>query len=179
MSSEGVMTTDGEYAIDDLILATGFDAVTGALARIDVRGTGGTRLTEHWAHGPSTFLGIAVAGFPNMFLINGPGSPAAFTNIATHTEINVEWLTDLIGYALREGLTWIEADREAEREWTEHVRETAEGTLYPRADSWYLGANIPGKPRVFMFYVGGLDRYVQKCRAVADGNYAQFITRTI
>lgn len=175
ITSDGVVTDERTYVIDDLILATGFDAVTGAFSKIDIRGANGVALTERWKDGPSTFLGVAVAAFPNLFIVNGPGSPAAFSNVATHTEVTVDWFTDLINYAEQQALVRVEVRREAEDEWTKHVGQVVESTLYAQADSWYLGANIPGKPRVFMFYVGGLDNYLSRCREVADGGYAEFV----
>ncbi|WGX96670.1 NAD(P)/FAD-dependent oxidoreductase [Nocardioides sp. L-11A] len=177
ITADGLRTRDRHFTFDDLVLATGFDAVTGALSRIDIRGVRGETLQDAWADGPRTLLGMATAGFPNLFLVNGPGSPAAFTNIALHTEVNVEWLAGLIESATSAGSTWVEPRREAVDGWAETVREAADATLYPRAESWYLGANIPGKPRVFMFYVGGLDRFSALLRQEAAGGYPQFALR--
>lgn len=174
---DGLKTRDAQYELDDLVLATGFDAVTGALSKMDIRGVDQTVLKDAWADGPRTLFGMGTTGFPNLFLVNGPGTPAAFTNIALHTEVNVEWVAGLLEAAKDSGTTWVEARPEAVDEWTEVVRETADATLYPQAESWYLGANIPGKPRVFMFYVGGLDRFSDLIEKEAADGYPQFFMR--
>src|SRR3954454_5607462 len=153
ITAHGVRTADDEYDLDVLVFATGFDAMTGALMHIDVRGRGDASLRDAWADGPRTYLGLSAAGFPNLFLVTGPGSPSVLSNMVLSIEQHVEWIAGCIG-RLR-GAT-IEATQAAEDAWVAHVNEVAEATLFPRAASWYMGANIPGKPRVFMPYLGGV-----------------------
>ncbi|MBV8303136.1 MAG: NAD(P)/FAD-dependent oxidoreductase [Acidimicrobiia bacterium] len=170
----GIQTTGADYDIDVIVFATGFDAVTGSLRKIDVRGSHGLTLADKWESGPRTYLGLQVAGFPNMFTVTGPGSPAVLANMPTAIEQHVDWIGDCIGYMREHGLTRIEATEAAEDAWVDHVRDVAELTLFPLADSWYLGANIPGKKRVFMPYVGGFLPYTRKCDEVAARNYEGF-----
>jgi cation diffusion facilitator CzcD-associated flavoprotein CzcO len=170
----GIRTTDREYPLDAIVFATGFDAITGALAQIDIRGREGRSLREKWASGPSTYLGLAISGFPNLFLVTGPGSPSVLSNMMVSIEQHVEWIADCIGFLADRGLGAIEATEEAEDEWVEHVNDAANATLYPLANSWYLGANIPGKRRVFMPYVGGVGVYREKCDKVAAADYEGF-----
>jgi len=170
----GLRTTTTEHDLDILVFATGFDAMTGSLLRIDVRGRGGRSLRDKWASGPTTYLGIQVAGFPNMFVITGPGSPSVLTNMPLAIEQHVEWIADCIAFLGEHGLTRVEATEEAEGMWVDHVRQVAESTLFMRADSWYVGANIPGKKRVFMPYVGGFAPYRQRCEQVAANGYEGF-----
>ena len=170
----GIRTRDGEYDLDVLIYAIGFDAMTGALDRIDIRGRDGQRLSEKWNAGPVTYLGLMVAGFPNMFLVTGPGSPSVLSNMLMSIEQHVEWISDCLHDLGERQVTTIEATPEAEAEWVAHVNEVAAGTLYLQANSWYLGANVPGKPRVFMPYVGGAGTYREKCDAVAANDYEGF-----
>ncbi|MBV8560749.1 MAG: NAD(P)/FAD-dependent oxidoreductase [Acidimicrobiia bacterium] len=170
----GIRTTGADYDLDVIVFATGFDAVTGSLRKIDVRGNDGLTLAEKWESGPRTYLGLQVAGFPNMFTVTGPGSPAVLANMPTAIEQHVDWIGDCIGYMREHGLTRIEATEAAEDAWVDHVRDVAELTLFPLADSWYLGANIPGKKRVFMPYVGGFLPYTRKCDEVAARNYEGF-----
>ena len=155
-------------------IATGFDAMTGALLRIDIRGRDGVTLAEKWHSGPLSYLGVQVAGFPNLFTVTGPGSPSVLTNMPLAIEQHVEWIGQCIAYMRRHDLHTIEADEEAEEEWVEHVRQVAETTLFPKANSWYLGANIPGKKRVFMPYVGGFAPYSQRCDQISDSGYEGF-----
>jgi cation diffusion facilitator CzcD-associated flavoprotein CzcO len=171
----GLRTTDADYELDVIVFATGFDAMTGSLLKIDIRGRDGIRLQDKWEGGPVTYLGIQVAGFPNMFTITGPGSPSVLTNMPVAIEQHVEWISDCITYLREHGLTRIEATEEAEDAWVDHVRQVADATLFPRADSWYVGANIPGKKRVFMPYVGGFLGYRKRCEAVAANDYEGFI----
>jgi cyclohexanone monooxygenase len=171
----GLRTTAAEYELDTIIFATGFDAMTGALLAIDIRGRGGGSLAQKWSGGPRTYLGVATAGFPNLFLITGPGSPSVLSNMMTSIEQHVEWVADCIGHVCAGGFATIEADREAEDRWVEHVNEEGAKTLYPRANSWYVGANIPGKPRVFMPYVGGVGAYRTLCERVAAAGYEGFV----
>jgi len=153
------------------VFATGFDAMTGALLEIDIRVEGGAELREKWAGGPQTYLGLMVAGFPNMFLVTGPGSPSVKAQMILAIEQHTDWIADCMKHAQAQGFNRIEADPESERKWVQHVNEVADGTLYPLANSWYVGANIPGKPRVFMPYVGGFDIYKKRCDAIAANGY--------
>ena len=150
-----------------IVFATGFDAMTGTLCNIDIRGRAGAALKQKWSQGPRSYLGIMVAGFPNLFTITGPGSPSVLTNMIVSIEQHVDWIADCLAYLRQHGLATIEPTVDAENAWVAHVNEVADSTLYPRANSWYMGANIPGKPRVFMPYVGGLGVYRQKCDEVA------------
>jgi cyclohexanone monooxygenase len=168
----GVRTSDREHALDAIVFATGFDAMTGALMAIDIRGAREASLREAWAHGPRAYLGLAVAGFPNLFVITGPGSPSVLSNMITSCEQHVDWITDCIAHMRKEALDRIEADPDAQEAWVAHVARVADKTLFPRANSWYVGANIPGKPRVFMPYIGG--GYRQKCNEVAANGYEGF-----
>jgi cyclohexanone monooxygenase len=174
ITPRGVRTRDAEYPLDSLVLATGFDAMTGALLKIDIRGRAGRSLREAWSAGPRTYLGLAVAGFPNLFAITGPGSPSVISNMVVSIEQHVDWIADCIAALRARGLTCIEATPEAEAAWVAHVNEVGGATLYPRANSWYVGANIPGKPRGFMPYVGGVGVYRQKCDEVATRDYEGF-----
>jgi len=176
-SESGIKTTTREYEFDVIIYATGFDAVTGALNRIDIRGESGQSLKDKWADGPSTMLGMQTVGFPNMFITAGPHNASSFCNVPRCLEQNVEWITDCIGYMRERKLTRIEATSEAEAQWTEHVLEAADATLLPDVDSWFMGANIPGKKRVFLNYVGGAQNFRAKCDEVAADNYAGFDLR--
>jgi cyclohexanone monooxygenase len=162
------------FELDAIVFATGFDAMTGALNEIDVRTTDGGVLRNHWEGGPLTYLGIMVAGFPNMFVVTGPGSPGVKTQMIASIEQHVDWIADAIDHLHRHQLDRIEPTPEAESAWVNHVNQVADSTLYPLANSWYMGANIPGKPRVFMPYVGGFDRYKKHCDAVAAKGYEGF-----
>ena len=163
-----------EYKVDALIFATGFDAMTGALLNIDIRTSSGKTLAKSWAAGPRTYLGLMTAGFPNLFTITGPGSPSVISNVMVSIEQHVEWITDCLRFMREAGHTHIEADLTAQDAWVAHVNELANATLYPLGNSWYVGANIPGKPRVFMPYVGGVGRYRQKCTEIAVNGYEGF-----
>jgi cyclohexanone monooxygenase len=173
VTEQGVRAAGRDYPLDALVLATGFDAMTGALLRIEIRGAGGRTLKEAWADGPRTYLGLAVAGFPNLFTITGPGSPSVLSNMLPSIEQHVEWIADCIGQLRALGIGRIEATGAAEDAWVAHVNEVAGATLFPSCNSWYLGANVPGKPRVFMPYLG-FPAYVQKCAEVAARGYAGF-----
>ncbi len=176
ITPDGVLLQSGaEHALDAIAFATGFDAMTGALNEIDIRTTGGAVLREHWAGGPLTYLGLMVSGFPNMFVVTGPGSPGVKTQMIASIEQHVDWIADAIDHLGRHRLDRIEATADAEGEWVNHVNEVADSTLYPLANSWYVGANIPGKPRVFMPYVGGFDRYKKHCDRVAADGYPGFV----
>ena len=170
----GIQTTDAHYDIDALVLATGFDAMTGTLARIDIVGRGGRKLVDHWANGPRTYLGLGVDGFPNLFLVSGPGAPAVLANMVLHAEANINWIAEAIAYLDKLGYSAIEPTTEAVDGWVAECNQRAEETLFPRANSWYLGANVPGKPRVFMLYIGGFTTYLDICAQVALEGYRGF-----
>ncbi len=174
LTRDGIRTQDRDYALDVIVFATGFDAMTGALDKIDLRGTGGIPLRDKWLEGPRAYLGIGTAGFPNLFLITGPGSPSVLASMTVGIEQHVEWIADCIAYLRAHDIARIEPTREAEDAWVEHVTEVAGLTVYPSCNSWYLGANIPGKPRIFMPYIGGFPRYERKCREVAASGYEGF-----
>jgi cyclohexanone monooxygenase len=174
ITPKGIRTSRKEYAVDAIIYATGFDAMTGALNRIDIRGRGGARLKDRWAAGPRAYLGLMTAGFPNLFLVTGPGSPSVLCNMATAIEQHVEWISDCIGWLGGRQASSIEADEAAQDDWVAHVNAVAEQTVFPRANSWYLGANVPGKPRVFMPYIGGFPAYRAKCDEVVANGYEGF-----
>jgi cyclohexanone monooxygenase len=173
----GVRTSAAEHPLDVLVYATGFDALTGPLAAMGIRGRGGRSLDEEWSEGPRTYLGLAVPGFPNLFTITGPGSPSVLSNMPVSIEQHVEWIADCIQHLRDNGIGQIEATDEATASWTDHVQEAANQTLYPRAASWYMGANIPGKPRLFLPYVGGVGVYRDKCDEVAANKYEGFKLR--
>ena len=175
ITPKGIRTEDGEYELDIIVFATGFDAMTGTFFKMDIRGRDGQPLTEKWADGPKTYLGLSSAGFPNMFMITGPGSPSVLSNMPVSIEQHVEWISDLIEHMRERGLDVAEAEADAEEAWGAHVNEIADMTLFPLADSWYLGANIPGKPRVFMPYPGGVGTYRKKCDAVTAAGYEGFV----
>ena len=162
ITRNGLKVKGEEYELDSIVFAIGFDAMTGALSRIDIRGRSGRMLNEKWSEGPRTYLGISTEGFPNLFTITGPGSPSVLTNMVPSIEQHVDWIADCIGYMREHGLRRIEPTLEAEDEWVLHVNEVAHGTLFPCCNSWYLGVNIPGKPRVFMPYIGGMPAYIDK-----------------
>lgn len=179
ITADGVRTTAATYPCDVLIFATGFDAMTGALTRIDPRGPGGERLRDIWAEGPLTFLGLMVPGLPNLFTISGPGSPSVLANMVLHAEVQVDWVIDLVRAVRRLGVSEVEPRRDAAAAWTAHVAQAAERTLFPRAaSSWYLGANIEGKKRVFMPYIGGFGSYRRHCDDVARRDYAGLVLTT-
>ncbi|MDP9096681.1 MAG: NAD(P)/FAD-dependent oxidoreductase [Pseudomonadota bacterium] len=175
IEADGVRTGARSIPLDVIVFATGFDAVTGALTRMAVIGRGGMKLADKWAAGPRTYLGLMTAGFPNMFMITGPGSPSVLSNMLVSIEQHVDWIADCIEFV---GERVIEADGTAETEWVEHVNVVANQTLYPRAASWYMGANIPGKPRVFMPYIGGVGPYRKRCNEVAANGYDGFVLST-
>ncbi|MGI9520855.1 MAG: flavin-containing monooxygenase [Hyphomicrobiaceae bacterium] len=161
---------------DIIVFATGFDAMTGALLRLNITGRGGRQLSETWRAGPRNYLGLQIAGFPNLFTITGPGSPSVLCNMPVAIEQHVEWITDCIAHMMREGLARIEATEEAVDDWVEHVNDAANATLLPLVKhSWYLGANVPGKPRVFMPYTGGMAYYRQHCNEIAADGYRGFM----
>jgi cation diffusion facilitator CzcD-associated flavoprotein CzcO len=176
----GVKTSDAEYEVDMIIYATGFDAITGAFDRIDIRGRGGRRLREKWAKGPRTYLGLQIEGFPNLFTLVGPHNAATFCNIPRCIEQNVDWVTALITYMRDRGYTRVEPTPEAERGWTEHVHDTGRRMLFTQVDSWMTGinSNVAGKQaRTFIVYAGGAPKYREKCDEVAAGGYVGFAFR--
>ncbi|MDP9438658.1 MAG: NAD(P)/FAD-dependent oxidoreductase [Actinomycetota bacterium] len=174
ITPKGLRTSEAEYEFDVLIFATGFDAMTGPLNRIDIRGRGGKLMREKWAEGPKTYLGLTSAGFPNLFFITGPGSPSVLTNMPVSIEQHVEFVSKIIGDMREHGAEIIEPTPQAEREWSDHVQELAHATLFPESATWYMGANIPGKPRVFMPYLGGAGPYREKCDEIAANGYEGF-----
>ncbi len=178
VTPSGVKTEHGAYELDTLVFATGYDAMTGALKEMHIRGSGGRRLNDKWQDGPRAYLGLMVAGFPNMFLVTGPGSPSVKTNMLCHIEQHVDWVADCIGWVREQGIARIEARADLEDQWVAHVAEVANATLYPTANSWYSGANIEGKPRVFMPYVGGLGKYKEICDGIAARGYQEFAVTT-
>ncbi|HXB77094.1 MAG TPA: NAD(P)/FAD-dependent oxidoreductase [Bradyrhizobium sp.] len=167
-----------DYEVDALVLATGFDAMTGSVARIDIRGRGGQTLKQKWAEGPKTYLGLMCAGFPNLFIITGPGSPSVLSNMIVSIEQHVDWIADCMVWMRQRGLDLVEATKAAEEGWVAHVNQVAHMTLYPQANSWYMGANIPGKPRIFMPYIGGVGVYRRICDDVAAKGYEGFAMTT-
>jgi cyclohexanone monooxygenase len=173
ITESGVRTSVAEHKFDCLVYATGFDAMTGALSRIDIRGREGRTLKDKWLEGPKTYLGLETVGFPNFFMVTGPGSPSVLTNMLPSIEQHVEFIADAIAYLREHDLREIEPEQSAEDAWVEHVNEVAQGTLYPTCNSWYLGANIPGKPRVFLPLLGFPD-YVAKCQEVVARGYEGF-----
>jgi len=173
MTPRGVRAAGQEYELDSVVFATGFDAMTGALFAIDIRGRNGVALREKWGDGPRTYLGLGTAGFPNLFIISGPGSPSVLTNMIVSIEQHVNWISDCIEFMRARGHARIEARVAAEDEWVAHVNSVADRTVYPLCNSWYLGANVPGKPRVFMPLLG-FPQYVAKCQAVAAQGYEGF-----
>ncbi|MYT10983.1 cyclohexanone monooxygenase [Streptomyces sp. SceaMP-e96] len=174
ITPRGIRTSDREHAVDVIAFATGFDALTGSQVAMDIVGKGGTTLREKWADGPRNHLGLLSAGFPNLFTVIGPLSPSVLSNAVVAIEQHVEWITDCIAHLRRNGITEIDATPRAEADWCTHVADLAAQTLYPSVDSWYMGANVPGKPRVFLAYTGGLERYRAECDAAAEDGYRAF-----
>jgi cation diffusion facilitator CzcD-associated flavoprotein CzcO len=171
----GIRTSDADYPLDIIVFATGFDAMTGPLLAMDIRGSGGRSLRDDWKAGPRTYLGLQTAGYPNMFTITGPGSPSVLTNMPVAIEQHTQWITECIRHMRANGQQRIEAQTDASEAWVEHVNDAANATLLPLANSsWYLGANVPGKPRVFMPYAGGMAHYANVCAAVAQDGYRGF-----
>jgi cation diffusion facilitator CzcD-associated flavoprotein CzcO len=176
ITPDGLRLTSGAaFAFDAIVYATGFDAMTGPLNRIDIRGRDGRLLREKWADGPRTYLGLTSAGFPNLFMITGPQSPSVMSNMPVSIEQHVEFVARIIGDMRDRGATLIEPTRQAEDDWVVHCQELANASLFPQADSWYMGANIPGKPRVFMPYLGGVGTYRTTCDEVAAHDYEGFV----
>lgn len=176
---EGIETMEGVHKLDCLIFATGFDALTGALSRIDVRGLGGRKLNDKWAEGAKAYLGLVTSGFPNMFTVTGPGSPGPLANMSMGIEQHIDWIAGCMQYMRKNGISRIDSNKDAEEKWMTHVQEVVERTLYLKANSWYLGANVPGKPRVFLPYLGGHGNYRKKCDLVAAAGYEGFELTTV
>ncbi|WP_003894255.1 flavin-containing monooxygenase [Mycolicibacterium smegmatis] len=174
IDATGIATSDAHYDLDALVFATGFDAMTGTLAKIDIVGRGGQKLVDDWADGPRTYLGLGVDGFPNLFLVSGPGAPAVLANMVLHAEAHVNWISEAIGHLNEHGYAAIEATPEAVENWIAECNQRAEATLFPKANSWYMGANVPGKPRVFMLFIGGFGVYLDICAEVANAGYKGF-----
>jgi len=170
----GIRTAAGTRELDVIVYATGFDALTGPLFALGITGRGGQALADAWADGPRTYLGLAVPGFPNLLTITGPGSPSVLSNMPVSIEQHVEWISDCIAYLRDHEIGTIEASPDATAAWTDHVQEVASRTLFPTAASWYMGANIPGKPRLFLPYIGGVGTYRVKCAEIAASGYPGF-----
>ena len=177
-TQQGVYALDQEFTLDSLIMATGFDAMTGTLLKIDIRGRSGLTLEDKWIDGPKGYLGLGIAGFPNMFMITGPGSPSVLTNMMQSIEQHVDWIVECLEYLRNHNISTIEATESAEDDWAAHNDAVADNHMRNSCSSWYVGGNIEGKPRVFMPYVGGFPRYVEKCNEVADQNYLGFTLTT-
>ena len=175
ITPKGIRTEDDEFEFDIIVFATGFDAMTGTFFKMDIRGRKDLSLKDKWSEGPKTYLGVQAAGFPNMFMITGPGSPSVLTNMPTAIEQHIEWISNLVEYMREHGIEAIEPDTDSEIAWESHVQEAVEPTMFMLANSWYFGANIPGKPRVFTPYAGGLGTYRKKCNEIADNDYEGFI----
>ena len=167
----GVETSEQHFDVDVLVFATGFDAMTGPLLAPDISGVGGLSLRTAWQAGPRTYLGIMSHDFPNLFMITGPGSPSVMTNMLVSIEQHVEWSTDLMEWMRENGRSTVDPSLEAQEQWVHHVGELASFTLFPRGNSWYKGANVPGKPRVFMPYIAGAHAYREICDGVAADGY--------
>ncbi|MFL0275629.1 flavin-containing monooxygenase [Mycobacterium sp. SMC-19] len=174
IDASGITTSAGHYDLDAIVLATGFDAMTGTLAKIDIVGRSGRKLVDDWSHGPRTYLGLGVDGFPNLFLVSGPGAPAVLANMVLHAEAHINWICDAIDYLDKHGYAAIEATADAVDTWIADCNQRADATLFPQANSWYVGANVPGKPRVFMLFIGGFATYLDICAEVAGAGYKGF-----
>jgi cyclohexanone monooxygenase len=174
VDTTGINTSQAHYDVDVIVLATGFDAMTGALGKIDIVGRGGETLRDDWKDGPRTYLGLGVDGFPNLFIISGPGAPAVLANMVLHAEAHVNWIADAIGYLDEHSYTAIEATADAVDNWGVELAQRAEATLFTKANSWYMGANVPGKPRGFMLFLGGFATYNDICAQVANAGYKGF-----
>ncbi|MEX7474444.1 flavin-containing monooxygenase [Mycobacterium adipatum] len=174
IDATGINTTADHFDVDAIVLATGFDAMTGTLAKIDIVGRNGGKLVEDWAGGPRTYLGLGVDGFPNLFLVSGPGAPAVLANMVLHAEAHINWIADAIDYLDEHDVDAIEATTDAVDNWVAECNKRADATLFPKANSWYMGANVPGKPRVFMLFIGGFATYLDICADVANAGYKGF-----
>lgn len=173
-TKNGLKTAANEYELDAVVFATGFDAMTGALKEMTISGTGGQQLADQWADGPRTYLGLMVSGFPNLFMVTGPQSPGVKSNMMFSIEQHVNWIADCLVHLRQGNKHRIDATQSAQDNWVQHNNEIANMTLYPKANSWYMGANIPGKPRIFMPYVGGCERYTNTISEIAANDYKGF-----
>ncbi len=173
-TATGLRTNQADFELDAIVFATGFDAMTGAMKEIDIRTDAGAEIAAKWADGPRTYLGIAMAGFPNLFMVTGPQSPGVKSNMIVSIEQHVDFIAQCLEHLQRSGHTRIEATKQAEDNWVQHNEEVARSTLYPKANSWYMGANIPGKPRIFMPYVGGVHTYYRRCNEVIENGFEGF-----
>lgn len=173
LTPTGIKTRNASYKLDTIVFATGYDAMTGALTRMDIRGREGVLLRDVWDHGPVSYLGLMVAGFPNLFIVAGPQSPSVLANVIVANEQQVNWIGEAIRDLDAKGIATIEAKPEAQAAWVEHVNEVGQASIYTKGDSWYVGANIEGKPKVFMPYIG-FPRYVAKCEEVRERGYEGF-----
>ncbi len=179
ITENGLQTSEREYPADIIIFAIGFDAMTGPLVHLGIEGRGGQSLKDAWADGPTSYLGLAVPGFPNMFTVNGPSSVSVLSNMIMTVEHHVDVIADCIEHMRENGFDTIEAQQDATDAWAEHTEMVANRTLFPKANSWYMGANVPGKPRMFMAYIGGFDNYVARCDAIAANGFEGFsLTRS-
>lgn len=174
LTRAGLRTGGRDHAFDAIVFATGFDAMTGALDAIAISGRGGATLKDTWSTGPRSYLGLMSAGFPNLFTVTGPGSPSVLSNVIVSIEQHVDWIADCLAHLRQQGISTIEPERTAQDDWVAHVNEVAHRTLYPQANSWYMGANVPGKTRIFMPYIGGVNVYRQICAEVAADGYRGF-----
>jgi cyclohexanone monooxygenase len=174
ITARGIKTSDKEYPFDLIVFATGFDAITGPLLALNIQGVDGKLLRDAWKKGPSSYLGLMMAGFPNLFTCNGPGSPSVLANMIPTIEHHVDWIADCIAHLRRHNVASIEATPEAQAAWADVVRDVANMTLYPLAKSWYMGDNVPGKPHIFLAYVGGLSNYFDRCSEIVSAGYAGF-----
>jgi cyclohexanone monooxygenase len=174
ITPDGLIANGKSYTFDSIVFATGFDAMTGTLFNVDIQGRKSQTLKEKWYAGPRTYLGLMSEAFPNLFMITGPGSPSVKSNMIISIEQHVDFVTDSLVYMREHGLEIMEPERAAEDDWVDHVQEVANKTLFPRANSWYMGANIPGKPRLFMPYIGGVGRYRKICEEIVEEDYRGF-----
>jgi cyclohexanone monooxygenase len=175
ITERGIVTGGNEYELDAIVFATGYDAITGPLLNLNVRGRDGRALNDAWLAGPRAYLGLQVAGFPNLFTITGPGSPSVISNMVVSIEQHVDWICECLTHLREHDIESVEPSIEAQEAWVAHVNKTAAATLFPLAKSWYLGDNIPGKPRVFMPYVAGVGAYRRKCEEVVANGYDGFV----
>jgi cation diffusion facilitator CzcD-associated flavoprotein CzcO len=176
ITEEGIRTTNGLFKLDAIVFATGFDAMTRPILNLNLRGRNGVALSDAWEAGPINYMGLQVPGFPNFFMVTGPGSPSVLTNMPVAIEQHVEWISDCIAHMRAEGLHRVEPQPQASAQWMQEVNQAAAATLLPKAKhSWYLGANIPGKPRVFMPYAGGMAHYRKRCETITANGYEGFL----
>ena len=176
-TSDGLVVNNKNYSLDVVIMATGFDAMTGALLHIDIKGKNNCTLKEKWKNGPKTYLGISSQNFPNMFMVSGPGSPSVLTNMIVSIEQHVDWIFECINYLDKNNINSIEPSKKAENAWAIHNQDVAKDHVRASCNSWYIGANIEGKTKIFMPYVGGFPEYVKKCNEVSKNHYEGFILK--